>query len=388
VPQPGGAIASATGTQAAAVRDSGEPAFQLRALAGFERENNVFRVPSSGAKTSDQVFIAGIGFKADRRYGLQRFRADVEADTFRYDKNSELNYSTLNYGLAWDWSFTPRLHGVLSADRRQFREITTDPVSAANIVGRRTERSEVAEGIYELGAAWRLLAGATHTQSTSTQPATWDASPSVTSARVGVGYELASGTSLYGRYRRGDGKYANVPAGAASGDFKEDETEVQLRWPITAKTSVDARIGHLSRDHDASPQRDFSGVVGSLAAIWDVTGKTRIMGGYNRDLSASGLAAGGHVVSNRFFIGPIWKATAQISVNARYDRVSRDWKDVPGGSPEVGRNESVQLLSAGVDWEPRRWLTVSGYVRGERQKSNLNTGYRNTTVGAMVKGYF
>jgi hypothetical protein len=108
----------------------------------------------------------------------------------------------------------------------------------------------------------------------------------------------------------------------------------------------------------------------------------------NRTLGVSGLATGGSVRSDRFYIGPIWKATAQIAVNARYDRVKRDWQDVPAGSTLVGRNETVDVLSAGVDWEPRRWLTVSGYVRNERESTNLNSGYRNTTVGAAVKAYF
>ena len=57
----------------------------------------------------------------------------------------------------------------------------------------------------------------------------------------------------------------------------------------------------------------------------------------------------------------------------RYDRVARDWTDVPAGSPEVGRTETLQVLSAGVDWEPRRWLTVSGYVRGEKQDVQAST---------------
>ena len=54
----------------------------------------------------------------------------------------------------------------------------------------------------------------------------------------------------------------------------------------------------------------------------------------------------------------------------------------------TGRNESYQALSAGIDWEPRRWLAVSGYVRSEKQDSNLNPGYRNTSIGAAAKGYF
>ena len=392
-PQPGGTpqpsgIFEPAGTQASMLAPASEPPYQFRVMGGVEHESNILRVPSSAGTRSDTIVIAGLGFKADKRYGLQRFRADLEANTYRYNSHSDLNYSLFNYALAWDWSFTPRLHGVVSAGRRQFREVTTDPVTFSNVIGRRTERAEVAEGIYELGAAWRLLAGATHTQVDSSEPNSWDASPSITSGRVGVGYEFASGSSLYARYRRGDGKYNDPSPGASTGSFRENESDLQLKLPLTAKTSVEARLGHLSRKHDVGPQRDFSGVVGSAAASWDVTGKTRLIAGYTRDLSASGLATGGTVRSDRFYIGPVWKATAQIAVNLRYGRVARDWTDVPAGSPEAGRTETLQVLSAGVDWEPRRWLTVSGYARGEKQVSKVNAGYRNTTVGAAVKAHF
>jgi exopolysaccharide biosynthesis operon protein EpsL len=382
---PGGAGGfQPAGTQGSAAADTTR-AVQLRAMAGIERESNALRTPGGG---SDTDYYAGVGLRADRRFGLQRLRADLEANTYRYDKQSNLNYSVFNYALAWDWALGARLHGVASADQHQYREVGTDPVLLANKLGKRTERSDVLEGVYDAGASLRLLAGASRTEAKSTVPNSWDASPTVDSARLGVGYELASGSSVWLRYRRGTGHYTDPTPGASTGGFKEDETDVLVKWPVSGKTAVEAQLGHLQRKHDASTQRDFSGMVGSAAVSWDVTGKTRIVGGVNRTLSVSGLATGGTVRSDRFYIGPVWKATAQIAVNARYDRVKRDWSDVPVGSPFVGRGDTVSVLSAGVDWEPRRWLTVSGYARAERQSSNLNTGYRNTTVGAAVKAYF
>ncbi len=375
------------GTQMSTVSaDATAPAFQIRALGGFEHQSNA--LATSTGSQSDTVRYAGVGLRADRRYGLQRLRADVEANTYRYNNHSELDYSVFNYALAWDWSVTTKWHGVLSADRKQYQEVTTDPVSFASRVGKRTEESEGADAIYELGAAWRLLAGVAHTQSTSTQPATWDASPSVNSARVGVGYEFGSGTKIFAHYRQGNGSYKDPTAGAAQGDFRDRETDVQLTWPITAKTTFDGRIGYLKRDNDTAKQSDFSGAVGNAAVNWDITGKTRLMGGYARDLSTAGFGAGGYVASDRFYLSPIWKATAQIALNLRYEHVARDWKSVPAGSAQAGRNEKLNVWSAGVDWEPRRWLAVSGYVRSEKQSSNLNAGYRNTVYGAAAKAYF
>jgi exopolysaccharide biosynthesis operon protein EpsL len=375
------------GSQGSSVATEGEPTLRLRAMAGIEHETNPLRLSQSSG--SDQVGILGVGLKFDKRYGLQRLRADVEANTYKYQDNSDLDYSTVNYALAWDWQFTPRFHGVLSADRRQYREVNTDPVALVNRVGKRTERTEVAEGIYELGAAVRLLAGVSHSSADSSVGTSWDASPSVRSARVGVGYELPSGASIYARFRRGDGDYTAATVGSAFGDFREKESDVVVKWPLTGKTSLEARLGHLERNHSSAPQLDFSGMVGNAGVNWNITGKTRLAAGFSRDLTASGLATGGHVQSNRFYIGPVWNATAQVAVNARYDRVRREWKGISPGAGDFGRHETIQAVSAGVDWEPRRWLTLTTYVRNERLKSTtLNAGYRSTTIGLAGKAYF
>ncbi len=388
-PQPGGApfpggTSQPASTHESTAREPGEPGFQLRALVGIEHETNALRVPSGANPKSDELAILGVGAKFNRRYGLQRIRADVEANTYRYRDQDDLNFNTINYALAWDWQVTPRAHGIISADRKQFREVTTDPVVLTNRVGRRTERAEIAEGTYDVTAAWRALAGVSHTQSSSSVANPWDASPSVRSVRLGVGYELPSKTSLYARFRRGDGEYSDSTLGAANSDFRENEAELVVNWPLTVKTSVEGRLGRLERNHSSAPQRDFDGVVGHANLRWEITGKTRLAAGVGRDLSATGLAGGGYVQQTRFYIGPVWQATAQLAVNARYDRATRDWKDIPAGAAELGKSERVQLLSAGVDWEPRRFLTVSTYVRGERLKSNLNSGYRSTTVGAAL----
>lgn len=374
------------GTQASIVSEEELPGLHLRALAGVERESNVLRTPGGGH--ADRAAILGVGARADLRHGLQRFRADVEANRYEYERDSSLDYGVLNYALAWDWSITPRFHGVLGADRKQYREVATDAVALVNRVGRRTERAEVLEAVYEAGAAWRLVGSALHTRASSTEPATWDASPDINSARIGVGYERPSGASLYLRQRRGDGEYTDPTPGASQGDFKEDETDVLLKWPVSGRTSVDARLGRLQRRHAMDTARDFSGIVGSATVAWQVTGKTRLVAGVGRDLSATGQSTGGHVRSNRYFIGPIWKPTAATAVSVRYDHVSRDWKDVPATSNEAGRNEAVRALSANVEWQPRRWVALSVYVRAERLRSSLQTGYSNNTVGAALKGFF
>ena len=224
---------------------------QFRVGAGVEHNTNVLRAPTG--EQSDDIGVLSVGAKIDRTYSLQRVRADVEASSYRYRNLSRLNYSTLNYLAAWDWKFTPALHGVLSAERRQFRDIS-DTVAGIQEIGRRTERAERFEGIYDIDGAWRALAGVSRTSSSTTVPVSWDASPTVRSARVGGGYEYASGSSVFVRARRGDGEYKALLTPGAPADFRENEGDVQLKWILTGKTSLPAWavwIGRMRELHSA-----------------------------------------------------------------------------------------------------------------------------------------
>jgi exopolysaccharide biosynthesis operon protein EpsL len=376
---------SPAGTQASTATEEVGPSLQFRALAGIEHESNVTRVNTG--EISDTAAILGVGVRFDRRYGLQRLRADLEANTYKYAHESSLDYNIFNYALAWDWSLTPRFHGVLGANQQQYRDVQLDPVALVNRVGRRSDRTELFEGVYDVGAAWRVMGGLSHTQSKSELPNSWDGNPEITNARAGLGYEWPSGASVYGRVRHGTGSYKD-PTAAAGGDFEENEVDVALKWPATGKTALDARLGHIERKHDDNTQRDFSGVVGAAVVSWSITGKTSLAAGVSRDLNATGDVIGGSVRSDRVFIGPLWRVTPLIAVNLRYDQVRRVWEDVPAATINAGRHESARILSAAVEWQALRWMSVSGYVRGERQTSNANTGYRNTTVGAAVKAFF
>ena len=365
-----------------------EEGLHFGARAGVEHDSNVLRTSTN--EVSGTVLTAGVGLRYQKQFSLQKIHADVDFDTYRYNSHSDLNYNTLNYDLGWDWSITPQFHGTLSADRRQFREVTTDPVAPfANHIGRRTERNELAEGGFGFAGPWRVLAGVSHYKSESTEPGSWDASPDITWGQVGVGYEAATGSNVNFRYKRGHGDY-NDPLTAftaLNSDFRDTEEEVTARWVLTGKTTVDGRIAHVQRRHSSSPTLDFSGMAGSLNANWDITSKTALRAGYQHDISASGLPTGGHVESDRFFVSPVWHATFKTSFNLRVDHTSREWKDAGAAFPG-GRTDKVDSLQAGVDWNALRTVTVGGYVRHEKMSSSLNGGYTANVFGVLARANF
>ncbi len=366
----------------AASRRVEEPkTIEFRATAGIERDDNVLRGPS-GTERSDEIGVFGVGVRVAPRLGQQRIVLDAEATTFRHSDLSNLDYSTLNYSLVWNWRFSNAFEGVASADRRQYRDVGGTSVVALGDISRRTERNELIEGGYRLDGAWRVLAGVQQQTSRSSDPRSLDAFPQVRSVRLGTSYDFASGSAITARVRRGEGEYTGFPG---IGDFEDNEVEVALRWLATVKTAVDARLAYLDRSHDRDTRRDFNGLVGFAHVSWEATPKIRLVTGVSRDLGSYVFGTGGHVESSRVFLGPVYRVTERIAVNARYERETRDWVDAAGG-PDAGREDRTNALSAGIDYSPRRFVTASATLRREDRKSNLPAvNYKANVIGVALK---
>ncbi|TFY99986.1 XrtB/PEP-CTERM-associated polysaccharide biosynthesis outer membrane protein EpsL [Ramlibacter rhizophilus] len=355
---------------------------QFRVGAGVEHDSNVLRAPNG---ESDTIGILSAGARIDKRYSLQRIVLDAELAAYRHQDFSDLNYSTFNYSAAWNYAFTPRFTGVLSATQREYRDTTTATTGVTEAFVR-TERTQLLEGTYAPGGGFLALAGLSHRTSDSEVARSIESSPSVTSLRLGTGYEFRSGARAVVVYRRGDGSYDNLAA-----DFKENELAVEARLPLTAKTSVNGKLGWLERNHEgaAAAGLDFSGMIANVEAAWEITGKTSLTGGFERDIGAYETAGGGNVRAWRTYIQPIWRATAKTQVRLRYAHETRDWNTNSAAAPDAGREDDVNTFGVFVDWEPRRNLLVTGTVRQERRDSNVNAfDYRANIVGVAAKYSF
>jgi exopolysaccharide biosynthesis operon protein EpsL len=350
---------------------------QFRGTAGVERDDNVLR--TAAGQISDTITGLGLGLRYQKRVSQQQFVVDTEVNRYHYDKiNSD--YNTVNYSAAWMFRFGDRIDGIASADRRQFRDVTSNGLVAG--VNRRTERNEQIEGGYRLGASLRVLAGLLHNTTRSNDPTAWDSNLSQASGRVGISYEPATGSTVALRLRRGSGEYDGAPVVS---DFDDTEVDVVARWVLSPKTTIDGRLGWLERDHDATATRDFDGIVGSLGVNWEITAKTRLAAGYARDLGSYVFGTGGHLESDRWYIGPTWRATELISVNLRYEHENRRFKDVTG-SADTGRRDRFNVATLGVEWNVRRSVTLGAQYRNERRSSSLPAfNYRANVIGLTAR---
>lgn len=335
---------------------------QWRAGAQWQRDDNVFFEPEASAK-SDRILVTSLGLRLNKPWSLQRLELDLRLDNYDYGRYSALDFTALNYEGAFRWAFTPRLRGNLRAERREELDRFSDVASGQ--VNRRTEQNHGLDAEYELGAAWRALAGVFERR-TDNSVAVREPDATVRGGELGARYEFRSGNTLGYRFRQGQGDYAGAVSGA--GDFRERQHEFELGWQPTGQIRVGGRLAWLERAHEAQPARDFSGWTGRLQANWLLSGKTSVMAGLTRELASYTSDFGAYYEGLRFFIAPQWKPTAKTAVRLRWDHGTRNYKGV---ALLPGREDRLNILALGLEWEPVRALRLLATAQREARDVNL-----------------
>jgi exopolysaccharide biosynthesis operon protein EpsL len=366
---------------------------QFYASENVQRDSNPFRLSDSAdsqaligtPSRSDTIAVTTLGLKLNKPIGLQRFEFDVNLEDHRYKRFTNLDFTGVNYAAAWRWSFTPRLHGNLTSDRREYVDNTAD-LQNFGLVNRRTTRSTLLDAEYEVDGAWRVLAGVFDRVSTSSEP-TFEGDSKVRGLEVGARRVFSSGTSLAYRYRNGQGESSDIAQSIApAGDFKDREHEVRLDWAPTGKTTVQARLAHFDRAHDVLAARDFSGVIGQADVNWAATGKTSVLWGAARELGSYQTNTSSYYQGMRFFVAPTWRATEKIAVRLRYDHGVRDFRGAAPGFAALDRKDTTRLASLALEWQAARALKLVGSVQRDKRTSNVpGADYVSNSVGVLAR---
>lgn len=354
-----------------------------RAGVQWARDDNVFKEPSGSAK-ADDIAVTSVGVRINKPWSLQRLELDASVDDFRYQNYSALNFTALNYNGAFRWAFTPRLRGNLVGERREYIDLFSDVSNGR--VNRRTEQNHGLDAEYEIGAAWRALAGVFERRITQSLDGL-EPDATVRGGEVGARHDFRSGNSLGYRYRQGQGDYSGTLT-AISG-FTDKQHELDLQWRATGQVRVNGRLGWLQRDHDLQPVRDFSGWTARLQANWQLTGKTAIAGGLIRELAPYQVTDASYYEGLRLFIAPEWKPTAKTVVRLRLDHGTRNYKGSPVPAAAGQREDTLNIAALALEWEPIRALRLMATVqRDERNSNRSGADYRANVFGIAAQASF
>ncbi|MFT3719915.1 XrtB/PEP-CTERM-associated polysaccharide biosynthesis outer membrane protein EpsL [Pseudorhodoferax sp.] len=362
----------------------------LTAEQRLRTDSNLFRQPTAppsgpdDAGKSDVISTSILGVELDKRYALQRVELDAQVAAQRYRRFGYLDHDTFNYRAAWHWSLTPRLHGLLGRERKEFLNDFADFRSRTRNM--RMEHITRAEGEAELGRDWHLLAALGHVKRTNDQPVEQEGDFALRNTSVGLRRSSPFGSWISYRLRKGHGDYLNRVAADAAPPVSFDELEHELRvsWPMTGKTTLSGRVAHLERRHAGQPARDYGGVVGSIVLNWDITSKLGLQLGADRNIFSYQTAGSSYTVARSLTLTPYWQIGPRTRLQLNYTHSAQDFGGaLSADAIDAGRRDTTRSATLALQWRPLHALSLTAGVHQLRRGSNV-AAYRYDSHGAEL----
>lgn len=355
--------------------------FKINASYSLQTDSNLFRLPA-GADTlaligrssaAEQIAVASLGVHVNKAYSLQRVELDFNVNAYRYRHFSYLDFTSFNYGAAWRWSFTPRLHGNLIAKRKQTPNSFLD-YQGYTLRNEHTDTNFRFDASYELDGAWRLRAGAANTRQVNLLPVVAEGDTSAASADIGLQYAFASGSTLTYGLKNTSGKFLNrelQPETLLDDGYRQLDNEVRLHWLVYGKGTADVNAAYIVRSHPHFPQRDYSGFNTGVNLSWAVTGKSALGASWARELASYQSDTATYSQTDRFSLSPVWQVSPKAAIRLRYEVAIRNFLGSPTGAPASQRSDTTREASLSFDWQPYQRLNLGASLQNAKRTSNF-----------------
>ena len=337
-----------------------------RASVSTTSNDNFFNTPS--APVSERTTTETVGVNLSVPYSLQRFELDASLLSNQYQTNSNFNYTGANYNAAWLWSITPVLHGTLSSTRAESLVAATDSVDATQRNKTTTQNNSLASA-YDLGGPWQMTAGVVNSSTVNERAVIGQADNHSSGVNAGLRYALGSGNAL--------AYFRQVAKGDSTANYVLTTDDVSVLWVISGNTTLNGHLAFLQQRFDSTPQFDFSGTSGSATIAWQITGKTSVNAGWQRDLASYQTNNSTYTQTDSVSIGPIWQISPITSLRMQY----RSGVLSDQGSATSSRQDKLQDTSIAFSWQPYQKLSVTATLAESSRSSNVaNTDFKAQSI--------
>jgi exopolysaccharide biosynthesis operon protein EpsL len=356
-------------------------------------DSNVFHLPSSvdpqaqlGKPTkSDRINTTYAGLRVDKPYAQQRFLFEFTGTTYRYDNFSFLDFDALQYQGSWQWHFTPRVSGTLTADRSEALVNYTDFRNSTQRNLRTVQNRLLSVDAWLFGG-WHLLGAATQQVSKNSVPFVQLGSSRVTGGEGGVKYVAGSRSSVTFNLRSVAGHFtdrAADPVTLVDDGFRRSEGELLATWNITGKSTLDGRLARVDYRSSHFAERDFSGSAARLGYRWIPTARLSLNLAVSWDVQPWQESSASYRVDKRLSFGPRWQLGARTALAMTLDHGAFDFRNpvVPLAGPQ--RHDAFRSAQLAVDWQLLRNVTVKISLQHNKQTSNDPTVPFNANVAML-----
>lgn len=195
----------------------------------------------------------------------------------------------------------------------------------------------------------------------------------IDSLRGSVFYKISSKTSLVAEVISAEIDYDDVAPGFASRAGDLMRYRVGAIWFATGKTEGDVRIGKVAREFDSGVQRDYSEFDWQVGVTWSPRARDVLRLTTGREPEESYLNAA-HIIDNQYVTlswTHDWTSLLKSRVSYHFDDL-----DFRG----INRQDDVQRLTFGVDYQPSRRWSVFGDLSFSERDSNVAARDFDSTV--------
>jgi len=344
---------------------------QFTAGASVTWDDNVFRQPAGAGASSDRFTAAYAGVRFDKTHVQQRFFLDLTRTYYSYARFSQLDFDATQYRAAWDWRFSERLSGTLSADRSQslvsFSEFR-DP-SLRNV---RTSENRALAVQYWLVGGWSLVGSLLEQESRNSVSLLQERGFRQRGGDFGVHYLAGSGSTLAVRRRWLSGEYLERALDAANlvdDAFLRAETEAVMSWVLTGRSVLEGRLARIDYESANFGARDFTGTATRLAWRWTPAARVSLNVAASRDLSPSSDAFNRRV-EQRLSLGGAYELGPRSALRASAFRGTSEFREPVLAFAGALREERFTGWSLGLDWQVHRLVSVTASAQRLKRTSN------------------
>jgi opacity protein-like surface antigen len=190
-----------------------------------------------------------------------------------------------------------------------------------------------------------------------------------------VSYRLSAESKIYAAYQHDDTKYdadSLVNGTLVNNSNAADSFRIGLEKTVSPKTAISCYIGYLDRQHDHASARDYSGVIGKLAATYALTGKLGLQLSGERQIYEETYQDEIYIITSSFRIGLAYDITDKIKAAVFNNLKWKDFRGIPVTNvPE--RSDFQHAINFGLEWSPLHRLAVNLGYQYSMRSSNVET---------------
>jgi hypothetical protein len=329
----------------------------------------------------DHINSASVGIDGQWSSGRQMVVVDLSAEENRFVLNDNLNNTSNNDKVVWNWNVAGLLSGQIGATYNSgLAGFVNATVYSRNII---ETTSYFGSARYQLGPHWAIFGGVIDSGSTLTAGASQANDGHSKSVEFGTEFVVSLKDTLGGGYRYTDAGYP--PTLQGNGDFREDIAYIYDKHAFSEKTSIDGSVGYLKRDYANSSIGSFSGDIWSVSLQWSPTEKLQFRADGWRRLQAYLTAQSDYFVSKGGSIAPSWTASEKVVLSLLWSLEDQDYVPGPGQIPMEDRRDTLNVRQANLAYTPTHFLKVEFAYGYEKRNSNMvQYSYNDLLASAKV----